>query len=59
MHDNQEIGRFGFGIRLFLDGDKLVWRTDSVNQGVPPEVVVMQMKKFVQKLEKDFYEEKI
>lgn len=54
----REIGRFIFGIRVLeqIDGSP-EYQTQSMNQGVPVELVIMQLKAFLNKLEKDYFDE--
>ena len=53
-----EIGRFGIGIRVFRREDgSLEYQTQSVNQGVPIEIVIMQLKAIINKQEKDYFDE--
>ena len=51
-----EIARFGFGIKLlrYPDG-KAEFETQSVNEGIPVEIVIMQMRAFLNSLEKDYF----
>lgn len=57
MEEIKEIGRFGFGIKLFLHPDgKLESRLQTANQGVPEEIIIMNLKEFLQRMEKDFSE---
>lgn len=53
----KEIGRFAFGIRLFRYSDgRTEWRLQSANEGVPNEIVIMQMKAFLRNLENDYFD---
>lgn len=53
-----EIGRFGLGILVSRREDgSLEYQTQSVNQGVPIEIVIMQLKAFINKQEKDYFDE--
>ncbi len=53
----KEIGRFVFGIRLFLHADdKLGLEVQNVNHNVPGEIIIQNMKEFLQRMEKDFSE---
>ena len=57
MDEVKEIARFGFGIKLFSYPDgKLRWQIQNANDGVPNEIVIMNMKAFLQKLEKDYFD---
>lgn len=50
-----EIGAFAFGIRLIRQPDgSIEYKTDSVNRNVPVEIVIMQMKVFLNDLEKEY-----
>ena len=52
----REIGKFGFGIRIVRHPDgKIEYQTQSANQGVPIEIVIMQIKAFLNNLEKDYF----
>ncbi len=55
MPSPNEIGAFAFGIRLIRQPDGSVkYQTDSVNKNVPVEIVIMQMKIFLNDLEKEY-----
>ena len=57
-NEANEIGRFVLGIRVFEHTDgRTEYQTQSVNQGVPVEIVIMQLKAFLKKLEKDYFDE--
>ena len=52
-----ELGRFGFGIRIIRNQDgKIEYQTQSANWGVPIEIVIMQMKAFLNKLENEYFD---
>ncbi len=54
--ETNEIGKFGFGIKILRHSDvKIEYQTQSANQGVPIEIVIMQMKAFLNNLEKDYF----
>ena len=52
-----EVGRFVFGIRLYRYPDGTVeYRTQSRNQGIPIEIVLMQLKAFLRNQENDYFD---
>ena len=52
-----EIGRFGFGIKLLRHADgRIEYETQSVNDGILIEMVIMQMKAFLNGLQKDYFD---
>lgn len=56
--EHEEIGIFALGIRVFKTADgRLEYQTQSTNQGAPVEVVIMQLRAFLNKLEKDYFDE--
>lgn len=55
--EGNEIGRFVFGIRVFLQEDGVEYQTQSMNNGVPPETVIMQLRAFLNKMEKEYFDE--
>ncbi len=51
-----ELGGFGFGIKILRYSDgHIEYQTQSANEGVPIEAVIMQMKAFLRNLEKDYF----
>jgi len=53
----EEIGRFAFGIKLLRYSDaRTEWNLQSANEGVPIEIVIMQMKVFLRNLENDYFD---
>lgn len=56
--NRKEIAKFAFSIFLYLDDEEQVIRqVSSVNSGVPKEIIITNMKEFLQRLEKEFSEE--
>lgn len=52
-----EIGRFGFGIRIIRHEDgRVEYQTESANQGVPTEIIIMQIKAFLKNLEDEYFD---
>ena len=53
-----EIARFALGIRLlkFPDGSTQA-QTESLNQGMPIELIIMQMKSFLKNQENNYLKE--
>ena len=53
---SRELGKFGFGIKIVRRSDGSVgYETQSVNEGVPIEIVIMQLRAFLKKLEKNYF----
>ena len=51
-----EIGRFVFGIKVLRNSDSSIsYATQSGNENVPIEVVIMQLKTFIRDLEEDYF----
>ena len=49
-----EIGRFGLGIRIIRHPDgKVEYQTQSANENVPVEIVLMQIRAFLRNIEKE------
>lgn len=56
MAEKFEEPMFAFGIRIQkLPDGKVAYQTQSQNQGVPNEIVIMQMKAFLRNLENDYF----
>jgi hypothetical protein len=36
---------------------RIEYKSQSMNQGVPVEIIIMQLKAFIDRLEKDYYDE--
>lgn len=54
----EEIGRFAFGIKVLRHADgNLEYQTRSLNQGVLVEIIIMQLRAFLNKVEKDYFDE--
>ena len=52
----KEIGKFGLGIKIIRHPDgRVEYQTQSANQSVPVEIVIMQIKAFLNNLEKDYF----
>lgn len=52
-----EISRFGFGIKLLRHQDgKTEFQTQSANEGVPIEIVIMQMRAFLNNLDREYFD---
>lgn len=57
MSEPIEIGKFGFGIKILRHSDgRIEYQTQSANKGVPIEILIMQMKSFLNNLEKDYFD---
>jgi len=55
--DPKEIGKFGLGIRIMRYSDgRVEYQTQSANRGVPVEIVIMQIKAFLNSLEKGYFD---
>ena len=53
-----ELGKFLFGLRIVKVADGTIeYKSQSINQSVPVEIVIMQLRAFVDKLEKDYFDE--
>lgn len=53
-----EIGRFLFGLKVVKLADgSLKYRTQSVTQGIPVEIVIMQLRAFLRTLERDYFKD--
>ena len=51
------IGRFAFGITLYKYPDNRVeYRTQSRNEGIPIEIVLMQLRAFLRNQENDYFD---
>ena len=51
-----EIGKFGFGLRILRKSDgSIMYQAQSANEKVPTEIVIMQLKAFLKKLEKNYF----
>ena len=50
-------GEFAVGIRLlrYPDG-KMAWKIDSVNKGVPVEVIMIQLRAFLRNMENEYFD---
>ena len=56
MPEDNEIGQFMFGIRLFTNPDGSTnYEIKSAKDGIIPEIVIMQIKIFLKKLDKDYF----
>lgn len=52
-----ELGRFALGIKIFRNSDgSISYQTKDVNEGVPIEIVIMQIKAFLKDLEDNYYQ---
>jgi len=53
----EEIGRFAFGIRLYRYSDgRVEYNTQSRNEGIPIEVVLMQLQAFLRNQENEYFD---
>lgn len=53
----REIGRFAFWLRTFKHTDgNLEYKIQSVNENIPIEIVIMQLKSFLNNLEKNYFD---
>ena len=58
MTEESEIGKFLSGLRIIKHPDDTIeYKSQSINQSVPVEIVIMQLKAFTDKLEKNYYDE--
>ena len=58
MTEESELGKFLFGLRIIKNPDGTIeYKFRSINQSVPVEIVIMQLKAFVNKLENDYFDE--
>ncbi len=57
MSEPVEIAKFGFGITGFYSNGKVVYIPRDANDKVPKEVIIMQIKSFLNKLEKDYLDQ--
>lgn len=52
-----EIGRFAFGIRVLKHDDgRVELKTQSFNESIPQEMIIMQLKAFLRNLENDYFD---
>ena len=57
MPEPTEISKFGFGIKIVKHFDgKIEYQTQSANKRVPIEIIIMQMKAFLNNLEKNYFD---
>ncbi len=55
---NEELGYFVYGVHMLRRSDsKVLYEDNYLNNRVPIEVVIMQLKIFLKKLEKDYFDE--
>ena len=55
--DPKVIGRFAFGITVYRYPDgRIEYRSQSRNQGVPIEIVLMQLKAFIRNQENEYFD---
>ena len=51
-----EIGRFAFLLRIFRSPDgNLQYEPQSINENIPIEIVIMQLKTFLNNLETNYF----
>ena len=55
MADDGDVRGFILAIRAASIDDGFVCQTQSVNQGVPDEVVIMQLRAFLKGLERQYF----
>jgi len=54
----REIGRFAYLLKVFkLPDGNLQYEPEAMNDKIPVEIIIMQLKAFVNKLEKDYFDE--
>lgn len=56
MTDENEIGRFIFGLKAFKTEDGLRYQIQSVNDNIPVEIVIMQLRAFLNGLENEYFD---
>ena len=57
MPEQTELGRFALGIRVVANTDgKARYQLQSANHNVPVEIIVMQLKAFLNSLEKEYFD---
>lgn len=54
--ERREIGRFIFGLKVFKQPDGLNYEIQSMNENIPVEIVIMQLKTFLNSLEKEYFD---
>ena len=53
----KEVGRFAFGIILYRYPDgRVEYRFQSKNQGIPIEIILMQLKAFLRNQENEYFD---
>lgn len=53
----REIGRFAYLLKVFrLPDGNLQYEPQAMNENMPIEVIIMQLKAFLNKLEKDYFD---
>ncbi|MEM5797336.1 MAG: hypothetical protein QXD72_02050 [Candidatus Aenigmatarchaeota archaeon] len=56
MTDGREIGKFVYWLKVFkLPDGSLQYEPQAINENIPVEIIIMQLKAFVNKLEKDYF----
>ncbi len=52
-----ELGQFGFGIKVLRKPDgEIIYTTRAINKKIPIEVIMAQMKAFLNKMEKEYFD---
>ena len=51
--EHNEIGRFIFGLKAFKEEEGLRYQIQSINENIPIEIIIMQLKAFLGSIEKD------
>lgn len=55
--EGREIGKFLFGLKVFKKPDgSFEYKIQSLNDNIPVEIVIMQLKAFLASLEKEYFE---
>ena len=57
MAEKREIGRFVFGLKAFRDEEEFEYQIQTVNENIPVEIILMQLKAFLNSLEKEYFDE--
>lgn len=55
--ENNKVGEFGFAIMGLRQPDgNTEYQTSIINQNIPSEVIIMQLKAFLANVEKDYFD---
>lgn len=54
--NKKRIGVFGIGIEAFQQEDgKINYEFNKLNANIPPEVIIMQLKRFIKNLKSEYF----